>query len=79
MQTEKMIKENKCILPIEILQRFQSISRVNYCELCQCLFHLPNVEEIVWQSVLKNSHIPVLYRYCSLQCCNTMKINTLVE
>ncbi|KAI7866789.1 uncharacterized protein EV154DRAFT_153559 [Mucor mucedo] len=79
-QSDSMIKENKCILPTEILHRFQSISRVNYCEQCKLLFHLPDLEEIIWQSVLKNHHIPVLYRFCSVRCCNTMKpSSTLIE
>ncbi|KAI8047794.1 hypothetical protein BDF21DRAFT_433983 [Thamnidium elegans] len=67
-QPDDLIKDNQCILPTELLTKFQSISKTNHCEHCKLLFHIPDIEEVVWRSVLGNHHIPVLYRFCSIQC-----------
>lgn len=69
-QADLMIKDNRCVLPTNLLHRFQSISKVNYCENCKLLFHIPDIEQIIWKSVLGNHHIPVLHRFCSIRCCN---------
>jgi hypothetical protein len=62
------------ILPADIVSRFQSITKVNCCEHCKLLFHVPDVEDLVWQDVLGNHHVPVLYRFCSVKCCNALLI-----
>lgn len=72
--SEDMIKRNHTILPIDIIQRFQSISKVNYCELCKLSFHVPDIEEIIWRTVLGNHHVPTVFRFCSVRCCNKFSI-----
>ncbi|KAI9475798.1 MAG: hypothetical protein EXX96DRAFT_278387 [Benjaminiella poitrasii] len=69
------------IIPDYLLQRFQSITPAHRCEHCNIPFHSPDVEEFVWRTVLGNHHIPVLYRFCSIVCCNNFpliqKVTTL--
>ncbi|KAI9246345.1 hypothetical protein EDC94DRAFT_392440 [Helicostylum pulchrum] len=67
-QPDDLIKDNQCILPTELLTKFQSIPKTNHCEHCKLLFHIPDIEQVIWRSVLGNHHIPVLYRFCSIQC-----------
>ncbi|GAA5813915.1 hypothetical protein MFLAVUS_007404 [Mucor flavus] len=67
-QPDDLIKDNQCILPTELLTKFQSIPKTNHCEHCNLLFHIPDIEQVIWRSVLGNHHIPVLYRFCSIQC-----------
>lgn len=62
------------ILPADIVDRFKATSRANCCEHCQVLFHVPDVEELVWRNVLGNHHVPVLYRFCSVACCEAFPI-----
>jgi hypothetical protein len=64
------------VIPIDILNRFQTISHIHYCEHCKILYHTPNVEELVWKSILGNHHIPVLYRFCSIHCCGSYFAST---
>ncbi|KAI8975247.1 hypothetical protein BDF20DRAFT_943704 [Mycotypha africana] len=59
------------IIPNDILNRIQSVlATTNHaCEHCKKSFLKSDIEEMVWQSILGNSFIPVLYRFCSLNCC----------
>ncbi|KAL9549554.1 hypothetical protein MBANPS3_005160 [Mucor bainieri] len=73
-ESPTLVADNTSIIPADIVDRFKSVSHVNSCENCRLLFHSPDVEEIVWRNVLGSHHIPVLYRFCSIICCDTYSV-----
>ncbi|KAI8376794.1 hypothetical protein BD560DRAFT_391510 [Blakeslea trispora] len=67
-----MLKIYSANIPQDIIKSFRSVSSANACEHCGLLFHTPDIETLVWRTIFNHPNIPVLYRFCSIGCSQSL-------
>ncbi|KAG2178209.1 hypothetical protein INT43_003462 [Umbelopsis isabellina] len=69
-------------MPFRITTQLETSKGIRRCQHCQCYVIEPDIEVLVWCSLLMSAHVPVLVGFCSSQClsaCNWDSIGLFAE
>lgn len=69
-------------IPFRIAAHLDVSKNIKRCQNCRCHIIVPDIEVMVWCSLLMSSQVPVIVSFCSAHClstCNWDKIGLFAE
>ncbi|CAO3589904.1 unnamed protein product [Absidia cylindrospora] len=62
------LSSSSTVLPWTIQQRFDYVSSINQCHVCNQPFLDSTTQEMIWMDIINVKLVPLLYRFCSASC-----------